>query len=65
MTGQTTLKEYLKSRRKISQTCGDCVCDNCLYWWSKRCPYGECYDDHREEADPYIGDLKKGWSGNE
>ena len=53
LTGQINLKEYMESRRKISQTCGDCVCHNCLYWWSKRCPYGECYDDYRAETDPY------------
>lgn len=53
MNGQITLEEYLKSRRKIFPTCGDCVCRSCLYWWSSRCPYGKCYDDHRAEADPY------------
>ena len=53
MTGQITLKEYLESRHKIFPTCGDCVCRNCLYWWSKRCPYGKCWDDYRAETDPY------------
>ena len=52
-TGQITLEEYLQSRRKISLTCGDCVCRSCLYWWSSRCPYGKCWDDHRAETDPY------------
>lgn len=33
--------------------CEDCICRGCLYWWSERCPYGRCYDDHRAEADPY------------
>lgn len=33
--------------------CEDCICRRCLYWWSERCPYGRCYDDHRAEADPY------------
>lgn len=53
MTGQITLEEYLQSRHKTFPTCGDCVCNNCLYWWSSRCPYGKCYDDHRAETDPY------------
>lgn len=36
-------------------TCsGYCACRYCLYWWSSRCPYGECYDDHRAVADPYT-----------
>lgn len=33
--------------------CGGCICRRCLYWWSGRCPYGRCYDDHRAEVDPY------------
>lgn len=33
--------------------CEDCICRGCLYWWSKRCPYGRCYDDHRAKAEPY------------
>lgn len=33
--------------------CEDCICRRCLYWWSRRCPYGRCYDDHRAEVDPY------------
>lgn len=53
MIGQITLEEYLQSRRKMFPTCGDCVCYSCLYWWSERCPYGECWDDYRAEADPY------------
>ena len=34
-------------------SCSSCICRNCLYWWSGRCPYGRCYDDHRTQADPY------------
>lgn len=33
--------------------CGSCICKSCLFWWSSRCPFGECYDDHRAEIDPY------------
>lgn len=35
-------------------TCSDCLCYYCLYYWSERCPYGACYDDHRAQADPYT-----------
>lgn len=51
--GQITFTEYLKSKRKIFPSCEDCVCQNCLYWWSKRCPYGDCYDDKRAVDNPY------------
>ena len=37
----------------IIATCGSCLCRNCLLWWSNRCPYGGCYDDHRAEVIPY------------
>lgn len=33
--------------------CHKCICDTCLMWWSSRCPYGGCYDDHRAEVNPY------------
>lgn len=52
--GQISLDEYLAQRPK--QTfggCSECICRNCLYWWSKRCPYGECWDDHQAVTDPY------------
>ena len=52
--GQITLAAYLETRKKIEYGgCGNCVCRNCLYWRSKRCPYGECWDDHRAITDPY------------
>lgn len=38
---------------KKEQGCEECVCRRCLYWWSSRCPYGRCYDDHRAKKDPY------------
>lgn len=34
-------------------SCNNCICRDCLYWWSSRCPYGRCYDDHRAQVDPY------------
>ena len=33
--------------------CDKCLCRNCLYWWSGRCPYGGCYDDLRAKENPY------------
>lgn len=44
--------------------CRDCVCNYCLYWWSSRCPYGECYDDNRAKVDPYTDHhpVRKLWS---
>ncbi|MDT4377355.1 hypothetical protein RO787_29015, partial [Blautia coccoides] len=54
MTGQISIAEYLQAREdKLFGGCGQCVCRNCLYWWSDRCPYGGCWDNHRAETDPY------------
>lgn len=50
--GQLTIEEYQKSRKKNTNGC-QCICKNCLYWWSSRCPYGKCYDDYRAETEPY------------
>ncbi len=33
--------------------CYKCLCRNCLLWWSNRCPYGGCYDEHRAKVNPY------------
>ena len=33
--------------------CSDCLCQSCLMWWSNRCPYGGCFDDHRAKVNPY------------
>ena len=33
--------------------CGDCLCRDCLLWWSNRCPYGGCYDNMRATVNPY------------
>ena len=33
--------------------CSKCICENCLYWWSNRCPYGGCMDDFRVHQEPY------------
>lgn len=49
-----TLKEYAESRKKgVSAGCTGCACKACLYWWSKRCPYGKCWDDYRADKEPY------------
>ena len=42
--------------------CGDCVCKSCLLWWSQRCPYGGCYDEHRAKVDPWPGPVRKSWT---
>lgn len=52
MTGQITLEGYLKERDRPTWGC-ECICKNCLYWWSSRCPYGKCYDDQRAIENPY------------
>lgn len=52
--GQIDLFNYVKERdSRTIKHCGQCVCDNCLYWWSHRCPYGDCYDDIRAKENPY------------
>lgn len=33
--------------------CSDCLCRDCLFWWSGRCPNGECFDDLRARENPY------------
>lgn len=54
MKGQMTIDDYLKSQRRITFGGSDhCICRNCLYWWSQRCPHGECYDDYRASYEPY------------
>lgn len=42
--------------------CSDCVCRDCLYWWSSRCPYGECYDDLRAKERPYPHGERRTWT---
>lgn len=54
MKGQISLVDYIHDRDNVTfRTCGQCICMNCLYWWSSRCPYGGCYDDHRAKIEPY------------
>lgn len=54
MEGQMNLEEWSNSQKKIAiGGCIDCACGACLYWWSSRCPYGGCWDDHRAQANPY------------
>lgn len=69
MKGQIELLDYLKSieQPKPKFSCSDCYCKDCLYWWSSRCPYGICWDDHRAEANPYTKTFqdnppRTGWS---
>lgn len=53
MNGQITLEQYFSSRDGFFPSCSSCACGSCLYWWSSRCPYGECYDDKRAKTEPY------------
>lgn len=53
MEGQIDFETFLEQNRRIFPACANCVCRACLLWWSKRCPYGECYDDKRATEDPY------------
>lgn len=54
MEGQISLNDWQeKIHQTYSWTCRDCICKRCLYWWSRRCPYGECYDDLRAKERPY------------
>ena len=39
---QVTMSEYLKTRYGFFPSCDHCVCRKCLFWWSDRCPVGEC-----------------------
>ena len=62
--GQISVFE--KTHGRAVMHCGECICDTCLMWWSGRCPYGSCYDDHMAEVEPYdkahTGVVRKQWS---
>ena len=68
MEDQITLEEWKESLdHKTFVGCESCVCRHCLFWWSSRCRYGECWDDHRAIIDPYDKahpdqPLRKLWS---
>lgn len=51
--GQMSITEYISTRDGRFSSCSSCVCRNCLYWWSYRCPYGGCYDDFRSKENHY------------
>lgn len=54
MEGQINISEWQETiHQTYSWTCRDCICKRCLYWWSSRCQYGECYDDLRARENPY------------
>ena len=53
MEGQINFTDYIKSQRKTFPSCEDCVCNNCLFYCSGRCPYGGCFDDKRALDYPY------------
>lgn len=69
MDGQITIFEWLESQKPKSSFvgCSGCYCNTCLYWWSSRCRYGACWDDHRAEVNPYNKTFpdrppRRGWS---
>lgn len=69
LPGQISIEEYLRQAypRMTWGGCGPCICKKCLYWCSQRCPYGECYDDHRAQEKPYDAahpdkPPRTGWS---
>lgn len=49
--GQLSIDDLL--RNKKNGRCTECICRNCLYWWTNRCPHGTCYDNYRAKSDPY------------
>lgn len=53
--GQISVFEYMAKEypKTTWGGCGNCICKHCLYWWSMRCPYGGCWDDHRAQVPPY------------
>lgn len=53
VSGQRNIDDYLDEKSNTIAICDRCVCRACLYWWSNRCPYGECYDDYRAKIEPY------------
>lgn len=53
VNGQIDMEDYISTRDGIFPSCSSCACNNCLYWWSARCPYGGCYDDLRAKENPY------------
>lgn len=66
LEGQISMMDVLLPELQITG-CSKCVCRSCLNWWSNRCPYGECFDEHRSKLNPY--DLahpdkppRTGWS---
>ena len=68
IAGQMELSEYLASRCSMEfGGCRQCICKACLYWWSARCPHGDCWDDHRAKENPYDmahpnNPPRTGWS---
>lgn len=52
--GQISITQFLAGIHQMSYGgCSHCVCENCLYYNSGRCPYGSCYDNHRAKENPY------------
>ena len=64
ISGQATV--FDKIHGKAMMSCTECICRSCLLWWSGRCPYGGCYDDHMAKIAPYDeahpGKVRKAWT---
>jgi len=43
-------------------SCSECLCRDCMLWWSSRCPYGDCWDDYRAKVEPFPGQERRFWT---
>lgn len=54
MGEQISIEQWMESRKEMTWGgCTGCICRSCLFWWSSRCPYGDCWDDYRAKTNPY------------
>lgn len=51
--GQLSIISCLQLPERNKMYCKNCLCKRYLYWWSSRCPVGECFDDMRAVIAPY------------
>lgn len=64
--GQLSIFDRLEPKPEYA--CKGCICQECMRWWRKNCPYGGCYDEHRADVMPYyslppgtLRTLQLGW----
>lgn len=58
---------FFKDACRPQMHCGQCICDQCLYRWSGRCPFGDCFDEFRAVLYPFDRvhsnePCRKSWS---